>query len=133
VENPAEEIVCSPDQCLRVQNSAFLRSENKSGTNWPKRGVSLLAREVEANSVVAAMRDTCSSASGNPTALQLTRITRAVVLSRPSLAKDSSTSNSARLGAIRGDSGGLRNSSRMPSCKPSTRPSVQSRKISPGS
>ena len=63
--------------------------------------------------------------------LQTTRITSAVVLSRPFLASDSSTSRSAGLASDWVDSGARSNSPRWLSGNPSTKPSVQSRKISP--
>ena len=39
VRNPAEEIVCSPDFCLRQQLTLLLDDENKPGTKWWKLGV----------------------------------------------------------------------------------------------
>ena len=62
---------------------------------------------------------------------QTARTTNAVMLSRPFLASDSSTSQCATLPPARVDSGERRNSPRSLSYSLSTKPSVQSRNTSP--
>ena len=45
--NPAEEIVCSPDQCLRDKLISPLKKENKTGAKWLKIGAKYLAHACE--------------------------------------------------------------------------------------